>query len=45
MGRGAYIDAGVVLGRACKIQNNALVYAPAELAEGGVRGAGGGVDQ
>lgn len=34
IGRGAYIDAGVRLGDNCKIQNNALVYAPAVLEEG-----------
>lgn len=34
MGRGAFVDAGVVVGRACKIQNYALVYAPARLGEG-----------
>lgn len=34
IGRGAYIDEGVTLGDNCKIQNHALVYAPAELADG-----------
>lgn len=34
IGRGAYIDAGVVVGKNCKIQNNALVYAPAVLEDG-----------
>lgn len=34
IGRGAYIDAGVRLGDNCKVQNNALVYAPAVLADG-----------
>lgn len=34
IGRGAYIDHGVVLGRHCKIQNHALVYAPATLEDG-----------
>lgn len=34
VGRGAYIDAGVLIGANCKIQNNALVYAPAILEEG-----------
>lgn len=34
IGRGAYIDAGVRLGDNCKIQNHALVYAPAVLADG-----------
>ena len=34
IGRGAYIDAGVELGANCKVQNLALVYAPARLADG-----------
>lgn len=34
VGRGAYIDAGVRVGDNCKIQNHALVYAPAVLEEG-----------
>ncbi|XAN09358.1 acyltransferase [Ammonicoccus fulvus] len=34
IGRGAYIDEGVTLGANCKIQNHALVYAPARLADG-----------
>ena len=34
VGRGAYIDAGVQVGDRCKIQNNALVYAPATLEDG-----------
>jgi acetyltransferase-like isoleucine patch superfamily enzyme len=34
VGRGAYIDHGVHLGEDCKVQNYALVYAPAELADG-----------
>lgn len=34
IGRGAYIDAGVTLGANCKVQNNALIYAPAHLEEG-----------
>jgi acetyltransferase-like isoleucine patch superfamily enzyme len=34
VGRGAYIDAGVTVGANCKIQNNALVYAPAVLEDG-----------
>jgi acetyltransferase-like isoleucine patch superfamily enzyme len=34
IGRGAFVDAGVVVGRACKIQNYALIYAPARLEEG-----------
>lgn len=34
VGRGAYIGEGVRIGRNCKIQNYALVYEPAELADG-----------
>lgn len=34
IGRGAYIGAGVRLGAHCKVQNYALVYEPAELADG-----------
>lgn len=34
IGRGAYIDAGVRVGDDCKIQNYALVYAPATLEAG-----------
>lgn len=34
IGRGAYIDAGVKVGDNCKIQNDALVYAPAVLEDG-----------
>lgn len=34
IGRGAYIDEGVTLGANCKIQNHALVYAPARLEDG-----------
>ncbi|HET8897143.1 MAG TPA: DapH/DapD/GlmU-related protein [Protaetiibacter sp.] len=34
IGRGAYIGTGVVLGDNCKVQNYALVYEPARLAEG-----------
>lgn len=34
VGRGAYIGTGVVLGDNCKIQNYALVYEPAVLADG-----------
>lgn len=34
VGRGAYIGTGVHLGDNCKIQNYALVYEPADLAEG-----------
>lgn len=34
IGRGAYIGTGVRLGDNCKIQNYALVYEPADLADG-----------
>ncbi len=34
IGRGAYIGTGVHLGRNCKVQNYALVYEPADLADG-----------
>ncbi len=34
IGRGAYVDTGVVVGNRCKIQNHALVYAPARLGDG-----------
>jgi UDP-2-acetamido-3-amino-2,3-dideoxy-glucuronate N-acetyltransferase len=34
VGRGAYIGIGVQLGDRCKIQNYALVYEPASLADG-----------
>jgi UDP-2-acetamido-3-amino-2,3-dideoxy-glucuronate N-acetyltransferase len=34
IGRGAYIDAGVRVGDDCKIQNYAMVYAPATLEDG-----------
>jgi len=34
IGRGAYIGTGVVLGDNCKVQNHALVYEPARLADG-----------
>lgn len=34
IGRGAYIGPGVVLGDNCKVQNYALVYEPARLADG-----------
>lgn len=34
IGRGAYVDHGVEVGDRCKIQNHALVYAPARLEEG-----------
>jgi acetyltransferase-like isoleucine patch superfamily enzyme len=34
IGRGAYVGPGVVLGDNCKLQNHALVYEPAILADG-----------
>jgi len=34
VGRGAYIGTGVHMGDACKVQNYALVYEPAVLADG-----------
>lgn len=34
VGRGAYIGTGVHLGNNCKVQNYALVYEPADLADG-----------
>ncbi len=34
VGRGAYVDHGVHVGRNTKIQNYALVYAPADVGEG-----------
>ncbi|MDN5851695.1 MAG: N-acetyltransferase [Actinomycetia bacterium] len=34
VGRGAYIGTGVRLGDNCKVQNYALIYEPAELADG-----------
>src|SRR5699024_10768494 len=34
VGRGGYIGAGVRMGDGCKIQNYALVYEPAQLADG-----------
>ncbi|MFB8228991.1 acyltransferase [Cellulosimicrobium sp. NPDC055967] len=34
VGRGAYIGTGVQMGRNCKVQNYALVYEPASLADG-----------
>ncbi|MBE6482510.1 MAG: N-acetyltransferase [Actinomyces ruminicola] len=34
VGRGAYIGEGVRLGRNCKVQNYALIYEPARLADG-----------
>ena len=40
IGRGAYLGAGVAVGDRCKIQNNALVYEPATLADGVFVGPG-----
>ncbi|MBM7504168.1 acyltransferase [Agromyces aurantiacus] len=40
VGRGAYIGTGVTLGDNCKVQNYALVYEPAELADGVFIGPG-----
>ncbi|MEU8520843.1 acyltransferase [Streptomyces sp. NBC_01216] len=34
VGRGAYVGPGVVIGDNCKLQNHALVYEPAVLADG-----------
>ncbi|KQN89680.1 acyltransferase [Arthrobacter sp. Leaf69] len=34
IGRGAYVGPGVVIGANCKLQNYALVYEPARLADG-----------
>lgn len=34
VGRGAYIGTGVAMGDNCKVQNYALVYEPAKLADG-----------
>ncbi|MGH8903258.1 MAG: DapH/DapD/GlmU-related protein [Egibacteraceae bacterium] len=34
VGQGAYIDVGVRVGRNCKLENYALVFAPAELGDG-----------
>jgi len=40
IGSGAHIDAGVVVGANCKIQNLALIYAPATLEDGVFVGPG-----
>jgi len=40
IGRGAYIGTGVTLGENCKVQNYALVYEPATLADGVFIGPG-----
>lgn len=34
VGERAFIDGGVRIGRRCKIQNSALIYAPAEIEDG-----------
>ena len=34
LGRGAFVDAGVAVGARCKVQNNALRYAPAVIGAG-----------
>ena len=34
IGRGAYIGSGVTMGKNCKVQNYALVYEPAVIADG-----------
>lgn len=34
IGRGAYVGTGVVMGDNCKVQNYALLYEPAKLADG-----------
>jgi acetyltransferase-like isoleucine patch superfamily enzyme len=40
IGRGAYIGVGVHLGNNCKVQNYALVYEPADIADGVFIGPG-----
>ena len=40
VGRGAYIGTGVSVGASCKIQNYALLYEPAQLADGVFVGPG-----
>lgn len=40
IGRGAYVGIGVTVGARCKIQNAALIYEPATLAEGVFVGPG-----
>jgi len=40
IGRGAYVGTGVAIGNNCKIQNYALVYEPANLADGVFVGPG-----
>lgn len=40
IGRDVYIGPGVLIGSSCKIQNNALIYEPAHLADGVFIGPG-----
>lgn len=40
VGERAFIDGGVRIGRRCKIQNSALIYAPAEVEDGVFIGPG-----
>ena len=40
IGRSAYIDADVQIGANCKVQNNALIYSPAVVADGVFIGPG-----
>ena len=40
IGRSAYIDAHVQIGANCKVQNNALIYSPAVIADGVFIGPG-----
>ena len=40
IGRNVFVDQGVVIGDRCKVQNNALLYAPATLADGVFIGPG-----
>lgn len=40
VGRNVYVGPGVVIGKSCKIQNNALIYEPAEIADGVFIGPG-----
>jgi UDP-2-acetamido-3-amino-2,3-dideoxy-glucuronate N-acetyltransferase len=40
LGRGCYVDAGVVIGDDCKLQNLALVYHPAVIGDGVFIGPG-----
>lgn len=40
IGRSVYVDRDVRIGRRCKVQNNALIYWPAEVADGVFIGPG-----